>query len=86
MANGGYIEQLGYETVRKSMNPPWQSSVRPISIEAFKYILDHSEINEKVYEYNNLLKKSIQKYYISNQKGALTEMINLIQKLLVLYT
>ena len=46
MANGGYVEQLGYETVRKSMNPPWQSSVRPISIEAFKYILDHSESNE----------------------------------------
>ena len=86
MANGGYVEQLGYETVRKSMNPPWQSSVRTISIEAFKYILDHSESNEIVYEYNNLLKKSIQKYYISNQKGALMEIINLIQKLLVLYT
>ena len=32
----GYIEQLGYETVRKSINPPWQSSVRPLSKERIR--------------------------------------------------
>lgn len=40
LPDGGYIEQLGYESVRKSINPPWQSSVRPLSQEAFDYILN----------------------------------------------
>lgn len=35
----GYIEQFGYETVRKSQTPPWQSSIRPLSEAAYKYIL-----------------------------------------------
>ena len=30
LPDGGYVEQLGYDTVRKSINPPWQSSVRPL--------------------------------------------------------
>lgn len=38
----GYIEQLGYETIRKSINPPWQSSIRPISETAYRYILNHA--------------------------------------------
>ena len=39
LPDGGYIEQLGFETVRKSLNPPWQSSIRPLSQEAYDYIL-----------------------------------------------
>lgn len=35
----GYIEQLDYQTVRKSPNPPWQWSIRPLSIRAYKYII-----------------------------------------------
>lgn len=31
---------LGYDSVRKSVNPPWQSSIRPLSQEAFDYILN----------------------------------------------
>jgi len=36
---GGYIEQLDYETIRKSPTPPWQSSIRPLSEGAYKLIL-----------------------------------------------
>ena len=41
LADGGYIEQLDYQTVRKSINPPWQSSIRPLSEKAFRHILSH---------------------------------------------
>lgn len=40
LPDGGYIEQLGYASVRNSINPPWQSSIRPLSQEAFDYILN----------------------------------------------
>ena len=36
---GKYVEQLGFETVRKSPIPPWQSSIRPLSTDAYQYIL-----------------------------------------------
>lgn len=36
---GGYIEQLDYSSVRKSKNPPWQWSIRPVSNQAFLHIL-----------------------------------------------
>lgn len=42
----GYIEQMDFSTVRKSFNPPWQSSVRPISKKAFEYIISRSGIVE----------------------------------------
>lgn len=42
LPNGGYVEQLGYETVRKSMTPPWQWSIRPLSETAYRYILAYS--------------------------------------------
>ena len=35
----GYVEQLDYHTVRKSLNPPWQWSIRPLSIRAYKHII-----------------------------------------------
>ena len=44
LPDGGYIEQLGYETVRNSINPPWQSSIRPLSQKAFDYILNAAGI------------------------------------------
>ena len=42
LPGGGYIEQLGYESIRKKENPPWQSSIRPLSEEAYKYIIFHA--------------------------------------------
>lgn len=44
LPDGGYVEQLGYETVRTKINPPWQSSVRPLSRNAFDYILTAADI------------------------------------------
>ena len=41
LPEGGYIEELGYETVRRKKLPPWQSSIRHISETAFTYILSH---------------------------------------------
>lgn len=42
LSEDGYIEQLGYDTIRNRKNPPWQSSIRPLSKEAYRYILQRS--------------------------------------------
>lgn len=81
----GYVEQLGYETVRKSINPPWQSSIRPLSEEAFRYILEHSGSQKKIDKYNSQLKKAIQNYYIANDRMAVLEIIEIAHKLADLY-
>lgn len=77
----GYIEQLGFETVRKSLNPPWQSSIRPLSDVAYRYILDHSGNQKTVEIYNLKLKKAIQNYYIEKDSNALLEIIENARKL-----
>ena len=38
-AGEGYIENLGYESVRSAPKPPWQSAIRNLSNEAFDEIL-----------------------------------------------
>lgn len=81
----GYVEQLGYETVRKSVTPPWQSSIRPISRAAYSYILEHSGSPQMIDAYNAQLKKAIQNYYIVNDKNAVLEIIEIAQKLADLY-
>lgn len=85
LPDGGYIEQLGYETVRKNINPPWQSSIRPLSEEAYKYILRHSGDTEMILEYDSKLKKAIQKYFIDKNPNALTEIERLVKEMVVLY-
>lgn len=85
MPDEGYIEQLGYESVRKSINPPWQSSIRPLSEEAFRYILDHSGSKKMIEAYNLALKKAIQSYFITNDKYSVLEIIEVAQKLASLY-
>lgn len=44
----GYIESRGFEAVRRSERPPWQNSIRPISVEAFNTILDFAETSRDV--------------------------------------
>lgn len=39
---GGYIEQLDYQLIRKSKNPPWQWSIRPLSGRAFQHIIGNA--------------------------------------------
>ncbi len=85
LPDGGYVEQLGYDTVRKSINPPWQSSVRPLSEQAYSYILQHSGSHEMIEDCNAKLKKAIQSYYISNDKEAVLRIFEITKKLIVLY-
>lgn len=82
----GYVEQLGYETVRKSMNPPWQSSIRLLSEEAFSYILEHSGSQKIIDAYNAQLKKAIQNYFISDDRTAVLKIIDIAHKLADLYS
>ena len=85
LPDGGYIEQLGYDTVRKSINPPWQSSIRPLSEEAYRYIIQKSGAEDSVETCDVKLKKAIQNYYISKDKTALLEIIDIAQRLVRLY-
>ena len=85
LPDGGYVEQLGYDTVRKSINPPWQSSVRPLSEQAYAYILQHSNNRQAIDECNAKLKKAIQSYYISNEVDATLRILEITKKLIALY-
>jgi hypothetical protein len=77
LPNGGYIEQLGYDTVRKSLTPPWQSSVRPLSQQAFDYILNSAAIqfSPKPEELLNVLKEKLKNavrgYYVDGDNAAI---------------
>ena len=77
LPDGGYIEQLGYETVRNSMNPPWQSSVRPLSQKAFDYILNAAGIQqapgkaESVDELKEKLKQAIRDFFLEKNNSAI---------------
>ena len=79
LPDGGYIEQLGYETVRKSLNPPWQSSIRPISQEAYDYILNSAGVQntpdkadeDTVGQLNEKLKTAVRDYYIGGDPSAI---------------
>ena len=85
LPDGGYVEQLGYDTVRKSINPPWQSSVRPLSEQAYSYILQHSGSREMIVDCNAKLKKAIQSYYIFNDREAVLRILEIAKQLAALY-
>jgi hypothetical protein len=42
---GGFIESLGYSEIRKKENPPWQNSIRKVSENAFKTIIERSGLD-----------------------------------------
>lgn len=79
-----YFESMDYEKVRKSINPPWQSSIRPISDAAYKKIISLSgnlsqQVSmkqEDLLQEDNLdqhLKDAINSYYSEkNVKSLLT--------------
>ena len=75
LPDGGYVESLGYDTVRKSINPPWQSSIRPLSEEAYQYILSCSGNFRMIEENNAKLKKAIRNYFIAKDTSALLDII-----------
>lgn len=79
LPEGGYIEQLGYSTVRNSINPPWQSSIRPLSQEAFNYILNAAGIQTvpnttaavSVDDLKEKLKRSIRDFFVEDDASAI---------------
>ena len=85
LKDDGYVEQLGYETVRKSKNPPWQSSIRPLSKVAYSFILELSGLMDSIPEYDTKLKKAIQRYFIGKDKNALLEVREVVERLEELY-
>lgn len=48
--DGGFYESLGYSEVRNSETPPWQQSIRPISVQAFNAILAAASSSGEVLE------------------------------------
>jgi len=80
----GYIEQLGYETIRNSINPPWQSSIRPISKTAYSYILNHAGILSEIVSVEDLkerLKEAIRAFYIGDDNSEILQIIDLSTKI-----
>jgi predicted HNH restriction endonuclease len=62
---GGYYESIGYDLVRKKINPPWQSAIRKLSSSSFKEIikssgLDYEYVMETFSSNNTLLSKEEQ--------------------------
>lgn len=79
LPDGKYVEQLGYDTIRKSPVPPWQSSVRPLSQQAFDYIISAAAIQPKlgnkvsVDELKECLKSQIRAFFLDNDVNAVPE-------------
>lgn len=79
LPDGGYIEQLGYETIRKSQTPPWQSSIRPLSQEAFDYILNIAGVQqipdtlppESLDSLKEQLKNAVRSYYVDGDQSSI---------------
>lgn len=78
LPDGGYIEQLDYKSVRNNMNPPWQSSIRPLSWEAYRYILKAAGIQEtmeadssnSVEALKDNLKQAVKEFYVEGDPSA----------------
>lgn len=79
LPDDGYIEQLDYQSVRRSTNPPWQSSVRPISQSAFDYILQNSGIQsnqtsrKSIDQLKEDLKLSVKRFFLDGNSNAILE-------------
>ncbi len=77
LPDGGYIEQLGYDTVRNSITPPWQSSIRPLSQEAFDYILNAAGVQtapqkaESISSLQDKLKNAVRDYFVGENLAAI---------------
>lgn len=80
----GYIEQLGYDTIRNSINPPWQSSIRPLSESAYNYILSHAgELSDvvSIEEMKEKMKNEIRSFYVGGNDSAILQIIELSKKI-----
>ena len=83
LPDGGYVEQLDYSTVRKSITPPWQSSIRPLSSKAYYYILKAAGVqsatanDDSVEALNDKLKAAIRDYFVSENIAAIVTIKNI---------
>jgi len=79
LPDGGYIEQLGYEKVRNNINPPWQSSIRPISEQAFDFILDAAGIQYGLQQKQSVellqikLKDAVREFFVGKNNISILE-------------
>ena len=84
LPDGGYIEQLGYETIQCSTNPTWQSSIRPRSQTAFDYIVNAAGIQmppeklESVADLNEKLKTAIRECFVDSNTAAIYRIESLV--------
>lgn len=88
LPDGKYVEQLGYETVRKSPTPPWQSSVRPLSQQAYDYIISSTEMQQEaecrttVESLKEQLKTHIRAFYLDNDNNSVIEIRDTANKII----
>ena len=79
LPEGGYVEQLDYEEVRQSCNPPWQSAIRPISQLAYDYIINHAglltvpEFNQSIEQLSENIKKATRGYFLQHTNLSLLD-------------
>lgn len=79
LPDGGYVEQLDYQSVRQSINPPWQSSVRPISQRAYNYILQNAGMQSTQTSGKNIdqlkedLKLSVKRFFLDGNSNAILD-------------
>lgn len=84
----GYIEQLGYETVRKSPNPPWQSSIRPLSEKAYQHIISNAGAMYTIVgdldidQLKANLKNAVKGYYLGGDLNSLKTVIDIANQIL----
>lgn len=83
-SNLKYVEQIGYEAVRKS--PPWQSSIRSLSKEAYEFILSKagaltnvSATDSSIEELNEDLKKYLKGYFLGEDLNSLKRAVEIEQ-------
>lgn len=87
LPDGKYVEQLGYNTVRRSPTPPWQSSIRPLSQQAYDYFISESGIHEakrlsSVDELKENLKNSIWAFFLEDQNDAIVQIKNIASEII----
>ena len=88
LGDDGYIEQLGYDAIRKSPNPPWQSSIRPLSEKAYLHIVSNAGNMQKISDSLQVdalkaeLKSAVKGYYLSDDINSLKQVAEIANKIL----
>lgn len=84
-----YYESSSYKEIRKSEQPPWQSSIRPLSSEAYRLILGLAgnlisvgpEISDSLNAMELQLKRVVKDYYLNKRVEAILEIRSLADRI-----